>query len=293
MGAEAGRQTRPGGQHRVGRAVHAERCPTGRPRRRRHRPGSATSTRCWVRASSAAGGDRPRPGRRRRSRPGARAPPARPRIRRRSVAEVTAAVPRRRPNQRAWSLTLHSHSRLARKLSGSGKTSASSTASTENTGSRAATSAGRLGGDAPGRRRGRPVPASVDAAPSPVEHRRRPRCRWASVTRCTWTTRSEVGHPPVDRDRQLADRAELGELVGVLGVVVGQQSVGVERAEHPLPHQRAQLGRRLPAVQADGRDQGDVVDPGRRCAGQHGLDDRRPQIGRRHRRAPARCCRRR
>jgi hypothetical protein len=91
-----------------------------------------------------------------------------------------------------------------------------------------------------------------------------------------------LDHPPVHRDRQLADRSYLGELLGVLGIVVAQQSVGVERAEHALTDQGAQLGGRLPTVQPDGGDQGDIVDSCRRSPGQHGLDDRRPQIRRRH-----------
>ena len=73
------------------------------------------------------------------------------------------------------------------------------------------------------------------------------------------------GGPLVDLDvLALVGLAEVDEVVGVLGVVLGQEAVGGEGLVDPVAQGVAQLGLGHPAVQGQGGDEHHVVDAGRR-----------------------------
>ncbi|CAB4723496.1 unannotated protein [freshwater metagenome] len=94
-----------------------------------------------------------------------------------------------------------------------------------------------------------------------------------------------LGGPLADLDvLALVGRAQVGEVVAVLGVEVVELALRVEGAEDPLPHDVLQLRGGHPPVQRVGRDDLDVVDAGRRGQGQHLLDDPLADVGSAHRR---------
>ena len=71
------------------------------------------------------------------------------------------------------------------------------------------------------------------------------------------------GGPLVDLDvLALVGLAQVDQVVGVLGVVLGQKAVGGEGVVDPVAQGVAQLGLGHPAVQRQGGDQHDVVDAG-------------------------------
>ena len=77
-----------------------------------------------------------------------------------------------------------------------------------------------------------------------------------------------LGRPPVDLDvLALVGVAEVNEVGGVLGVVLPQQAVGLERVEDPISQRVAQLVLVHAAVQGERGDEHDVVDARlrRRC----------------------------
>ena len=92
------------------------------------------------------------------------------------------------------------------------------------------------------------------------------------------------GRPLVDLDVfALVGESDVQEIVGVLGVVVGE-SLWPEREEHPLADGPADLRRGHPAVQGVSNDQFDIVDTGLRGPGEDGFDDSLADVGQPHRR---------
>ena len=100
-----------------------------------------------------------------------------------------------------------------------------------------------------------------------------------SATTCTKITRSEAATRALIGDRARIAVPEGGEIVVVLGVVVAQQAVGEEGAEHPLSQQPLEFGGVIRRFRPVGGDQGHIVDAGLRGPGQHRFDHRGPDIG--------------
>ncbi len=91
------------------------------------------------------------------------------------------------------------------------------------------------------------------------------------------------GGPLVDLDvLALLGLADEEEVVGVLGVVLGQQAVGGEGVVDPVAQGVAQLLLGHAAVQGQRGDQHDVVDAGLRRHVEHGLDHHLADVGRLH-----------
>ena len=91
------------------------------------------------------------------------------------------------------------------------------------------------------------------------------------------------GRPLVDLDLLALRRgAEELQVVGVLGVVLGQQSTGLEGVVDAVADGVAQLGLGHPAVQGERGDQLDVVDAGLGGEVEHGLDDPLADVGATH-----------
>jgi hypothetical protein len=81
-----------------------------------------------------------------------------------------------------------------------------------------------------------------------------------------------LGDPGVECDFARSSAADAGQTVGILGIVVGEQAIGVEGAKDALANDVLQLVGRHPTVQAVCTHQGDIVNPARSSAGQNGLD---------------------
>ena len=92
-----------------------------------------------------------------------------------------------------------------------------------------------------------------------------------------------VGGALVDLDLlALGRRAEVLQLVGVLGVVLGQQAARLEGVIDAVADGVSQLGLAHAAVQGEGGDQLDVVDAGGRGQVEHGLDHPLADVGPAH-----------
>ena len=93
-----------------------------------------------------------------------------------------------------------------------------------------------------------------------------------------------LGGPLVDLHLlALLRRAEEGQVVGVLGVVVVEQAVRRERVVHAVADGVAQLGLGHAPVQGQGGDQVDVVDARGRGEVEHRLDHALAHVGASHR----------
>ena len=89
-----------------------------------------------------------------------------------------------------------------------------------------------------------------------------------------------LGGPLVDLDLlTLRGRAEEGEVVGILGVVLVEESAWFERVVDPVAERVAQFELVHPAVQRERADDVDVVDAGVRGHGQHLLHDALTDVG--------------
>ena len=75
----------------------------------------------------------------------------------------------------------------------------------------------------------------------------------------------------------------MDEVVGVLGVVLGEEAVGGEGVVDPVAQGVAQLGLGHAAVERQGGDQHHVVHPGGRRQVEHLLDDELADVGGLHR----------
>ncbi len=74
----------------------------------------------------------------------------------------------------------------------------------------------------------------------------------------------------------------MDEVVGVFGVVLGEESVRGEGVVNPIPEGVAELGLGHAPVQGEGGDEHDVVDPGIGGQVEHRLYDHLADVGRLH-----------
>ena len=68
-----------------------------------------------------------------------------------------------------------------------------------------------------------------------------------------------LGGPRIQCDLARRRAADLGQMVGIFGIVIGQQAIGVEGAEDALANDVLQFLGRHPTVQTVCTDQGDIV----------------------------------
>ena len=78
--------------------------------------------------------------------------------------------------------------------------------------------------------------------------------------------------------------AQMDQVLRVLGVVLGEQSVGRKRVVHPMSERVTQLVLGHPSMQGQRRHQHHVVNAGVRRHVEHGLDDHLADVGCLHRR---------
>ena len=142
------------------------------------------------------------------------------------------------PNHVALSRRLHSHSRRPRNSTGEAKTSLSSTASISKTRTadvtRSAISAAAL--SAACRPDSWPMVA-VEPSPAAMAY---DATRWR-VDQVHEDQQVGAGGPGIQRDFAGNRAANLGKIIGIFGIVIGQQAIGVERPEDALTHDVLQV----------------------------------------------------
>ena len=107
-----------------------------------------------------------------------------------------------------------------------------------------------------------PSPAAIAAAP----------CRLGPNDQVNEDQQIRLGDPGIECNLARSSAADGGQTVGILGIVVGQQAIGVEGAKDALTNDVFQLVRRHPTVQPICTHESDIVNATLSSAGQNGLD---------------------